>query len=90
MIDEAYVEVIKSGTSTPLSSGVSGESPAPETTGTARWKIDMNSATRLGETIVFNYVNNNEDLLIRIVDVKYGGVDYNLKSEALVNKLYSY
>ena len=89
LIDEAYVEVVKSGTNTPLTLP-GAASPAPETAGTAKWKVDMLSATQLGETIVFDYDKNNEDLLVRIVDVKYGSVSYDLKSELLINKLYSY
>ncbi|MBO4496998.1 MAG: hypothetical protein J5739_02205, partial [Lachnospiraceae bacterium] len=89
LIDEAYVEVVKSGTNTPLTLRGTA-SPAPETAGTAKWKVDMQSATQLGQTIVFDYENNNEDLLVRIVDVKYGSVSYDLKSELLINKLYSY
>ncbi len=50
----------------------------------------MLSATQLGETIVFDYDKNNEDLLVRIVDVKYGSVSYDFKRELLINKLYVY
>jgi len=89
LIDEAYVEVIGNGGkgTSPIPVTAANPAPATEAAGTARWKIDMKTATQVGQRFTFNY-GANEELLIRIVDVKYGGKAYTLKSDLYINKLY--
>ena len=85
LIDEAYVEVKDS-----MGNVIAITNPTviPDTPGNARWKIDMISASQIGQTFAFDYNRNDEDLLISVVEVRYGGVEYPLKSELFVNKLH--
>ena len=48
----------------------------------------MMSASQFGQTFVFTYGDNREDLVIRIVDVKYNNTEYPLKSEMFVKSLF--
>ena len=85
LIDEAYVEVVDS---TGAVIGISSPDPVTAEANKARWKIDMMSASQFGQTFVFSYGNNREDLVIRIVDVKYNDTEYPLKSELFVKSLF--
>ncbi|MCR5830425.1 MAG: hypothetical protein K6F93_08795 [Lachnospiraceae bacterium] len=85
LIDEAYVEVVGENGSVIT---ITNPSPALENGNDARWKIDIPTAVQVGQKFSFNYDKNDENLLVRITDVKYGNEAHPLKSELYINKLF--
>ena len=88
LIDKAFVEVIGQGgqASSPLN--ITGASPNPVEAGVAKWAINVSTASQIGQHFTFNYPVGTENFLIRITDVEYGQVPYNLKSELFVKSIY--
>ncbi|MCR5521584.1 MAG: hypothetical protein K6F44_06700, partial [Lachnospiraceae bacterium] len=86
LIDTAYVEIVDATTGTVVD--VTGENPAGEVPGKARWKVNMVPAAQTGDVYTLGYGRNDQDLIIRITDVEYGKVPYPLNCELYVKRLY--